>query len=171
MASNFDFVMERMKERRDAASASNAKRIEQKELLDKAKQSKRDLKEQGNYPYEIDRRAKATEDNTAVEKMYRQAKNAVKGVTGKDVDEVLENVKAPTKDARAESIKNSMTRGGGGGGGVRGGGSGTLGGGAGATGADLLHMMNPQKLMKKGGAVKSASARADGIAIRGKTRA
>ena len=41
------------------------------------------------------------------------------------------------------------------------------GGGAG----NLLHEMNPQKLMKKGGAVKSASARADGIAIRGKTRA
>jgi hypothetical protein len=41
------------------------------------------------------------------------------------------------------------------------------GGGAG----NLLHQMNPQKLMKKGGAVKSASARADGIAIRGKTRA
>jgi hypothetical protein len=41
------------------------------------------------------------------------------------------------------------------------------GGGAGS----LLHEMNPQKLMKKGGAVKSASARADGIAIRGKTRA
>jgi hypothetical protein len=41
------------------------------------------------------------------------------------------------------------------------------GGGAGS----LLHEMNPQKLMKKGGAVKSASARADGCAIRGKTRA
>ena len=41
------------------------------------------------------------------------------------------------------------------------------GGGAGS----LLREMNPQKLMKKGGAVKSASARADGIAIRGKTRA
>ena len=41
------------------------------------------------------------------------------------------------------------------------------GGGAGS----LLHEMNPQKLMKKGGKVKSASARADGIAIRGKTRA
>ena len=41
------------------------------------------------------------------------------------------------------------------------------GGGAG----NLLHEMNPQKLMKKGGAVKSASTRADGIAIRGKTRA
>ena len=169
MASNFDFVMERMKERRDAAAASNAKRIEQKELLDKAKQSKRDLKEQGNYPYEIDRRAKATEDNTAVEKMYRQAKNAVKGVTGKDVDEVLENVKAPTKDARAESLK-ANAKSSVGGSGIRGG-SGSLGGGSGATGANLLRMMNPQKLMKKGGAVSSASARADGIAIRGKTRA
>ena len=168
MASNFDFAMERMKERRDAAAATNAKRIEQKELLDKAKQSKRDLKEQGRYPHEIDRRAKATEDNTTVEKMYRQAKSAVKGVTGKDVDEVLENVKAPTKDARADAIKNSMTSSGGSG--VRGG-AGSLGGGAGATGANLLRTMNPQKLMKKGGAVKSASARADGIAIRGKTRA
>jgi len=49
---------------------------------------------------------------------------------------------------------------------VRGGGGGG-GGGAGS----LLREMNPQKLMKKGGAVKSASARADGIAIRGKTRA
>jgi len=49
--------------------------------------------------------------------------------------------------------------------------SGSLGGGSGATGANLLRMMNPQKLMKKGGAVKSASARADGIAVRGKTRA
>jgi hypothetical protein len=97
-----------------------------------------------------------------------RSKDAIKAVTGKDVDEVLENVKAPTKDARAESIKNSMTRGGGSG--IRGG-AGTLGGGAGATGADLLRQMNPQKLMKKGGAVKSASARADGIAIRGKTRA
>lgn len=40
------------------------------------------------------------------------------------------------------------------------------GGGAGS----LLHEMNPQKLMKKGGAVKSASSRADGIAKRGKTK-
>ena len=111
---------------------------------------------------------RSPEDNTTVEKMYRQAKSAVKGVTGKDVDEVLENVKAPTKDARAESIKNSMTSGGGSG--IRGGGSGTLGGG-GTKSGDLLHQMNPQKLMKKGGAVKSASARADGCAIRGKTRA
>ena len=41
------------------------------------------------------------------------------------------------------------------------------GGGAGS----LLHEMNPQKLMKKGGSVRTASQRADGIAIRGKTRA
>ena len=34
----------------------------------------------------------------------------------------------------------------------------------------LLHEMNPQKLYKKGGAVKSASSRADGIAQRGKTK-
>jgi len=41
------------------------------------------------------------------------------------------------------------------------------GGGAGS----LLHEMNPQKLYKNGGKVKSASVRADGAAIRGKTRA
>ena len=57
----------------------------------------------------------------------------------------------------------------GGGGGGSGGGSGNLGGGAGATGADLLHTMNPQKLMKKGGSV-GASKRGDGIAQRGKTK-
>lgn len=104
----------------------------------------------------------------AEEKLSKKAKDAIRSVTGKDVDEVLETVKAPTKDARAESIKNSMTSSGGSG--VRGG-AGSLRGGAGATGADLLRTMNPQKLMKKGGVVKSASARADGIAIRGKTRA
>lgn len=51
-----------------------------------------------------------------------------------------------------------------------GGGSGTLGGG-GTKSGDLLHQMNPQKLMKKGGAIKSsASSRGDGIAQRGKTK-
>ena len=43
-------------------------------------------------------------------------------------------------------------------------------GGGGGGGGSLLHEMNPQKLYKKGGAVKSASSRADGIAQRGKTR-
>ena len=105
----------------------------------------------------------------AEEKLSTKAKSAIKNVTGKDVDEVLENVKAPTKDARAESLK-ANAKSSVGGSGIRGG-SGSLGGGSGATGANLLRMMNPQKLMKKGGAVKSASARADGIAIRGKTRA
>ena len=118
---------------------------------------------------DVDSKAKAAaRQKEAVAKIKEQAKSAVKGVTGKDVDEVLETVKAPTKDARADAIKNSMTSSGGSG--VRGG-AGSLGGGAGATGANLLRTMNPQKLMKKGGAVKSASARADGIAIRGKTRA
>jgi len=106
----------------------------------------------------------------AEEKLSTKAKSAIKSITGKDVDEVLENIEAPAKDARAESLK-ARAKSSVGGSGVRGGGSGSIGGGAGATGADLLHMMNPQKLMKKGGAVKSASARADGIAIRGKTRA
>jgi len=47
----------------------------------------------------------------------------------------------------------------------------TEGGGGRGTGAgSLLHEMNPQKLYKKGGKVKSASSRADGIAQRGKTR-
>jgi hypothetical protein len=104
----------------------------------------------------------------AEEKLSKKAKDAIRSVTGKDVDEVLETVKAPTKDARADSIKASMTSSGGSG--VRGGAS-NLGGGAGATGANMLRQMNPQKLIKKGGVVKSASARADGIAIRGKTRA
>ena len=43
--------------------------------------------------------------------------------------------------------------------------------GEGSGAGSLLHEMNPQKLYKKGGAVKSASARADGCCIRGKTRA
>ena len=44
-------------------------------------------------------------------------------------------------------------------------------GGRGESGAgSLLREMNPQKVYKKGGAVKSASARADGVAQRGKTR-
>ena len=43
--------------------------------------------------------------------------------------------------------------------------------GEGSGAGSLLHEMNPQKLYKKGGKVKSASARADGCAIRGKTRA
>lgn len=46
-----------------------------------------------------------------------------------------------------------------------GGGSGT-----GGTAADNKMLLNP-RAMKKGGAVKSASSRADGCAIRGKTRA
>jgi hypothetical protein len=45
-----------------------------------------------------------------------------------------------------------------------GGGSGT------GNGAEIKMLQNP-KAMKSGGKVKSASARADGIAIRGKTRA
>lgn len=45
------------------------------------------------------------------------------------------------------------------------------GGGGGSGAGNLLHEMNPQKLYKKGGKVKSASQRADGCAIRGKTRA
>jgi hypothetical protein len=104
----------------------------------------------------------------AEEKLSKKAKDAIRSVTGKDIDEVLETVKAPTKDARADSIKASMTSSGGSG--VRGGAS-NLGGGAGATGANMLRQMNPQKLIKKGGVVRSASARADGIAQRGKTRA
>lgn len=48
---------------------------------------------------------------------------------------------------------------------------GRLGGGSGASSSgSLLREMNPQKLYKKGGTVRSASARADGIAQRGKTR-
>jgi hypothetical protein len=47
---------------------------------------------------------------------------------------------------------------------TRGGGSG-----AGGTAADMKMLLNP-KAMKKGGKVSSASKRADGIAIRGKTR-
>ena len=47
------------------------------------------------------------------------------------------------------------------------GGAGT---GGGSGGADLKSITNP-KSMKKGGKVKSASARADGCAIRGKIRA
>ena len=47
------------------------------------------------------------------------------------------------------------------------GGAGT---GGGSGGAELKSIMNP-KSMKKGGKIKSASARADGCAIRGKTRA
>jgi hypothetical protein len=44
-------------------------------------------------------------------------------------------------------------------------------GGRGESGAgSLLRAMNPQKLYKKGGTVKSASSRADGVAQRGKTR-
>jgi hypothetical protein len=43
-------------------------------------------------------------------------------------------------------------------------------GGGGGGGGSLLHEMNPQRLYKKGGSVKSASARADGCAQRGKTR-
>lgn len=103
----------------------------------------------------------------AEESLTSKAKSAIKNVTGKDVDEVLEEIKAPSKDARAESLKARAK------GSV--GGGGKLGplnqGGAGATGADLLHMMNPQKLMKTGGKVRTASQRADGCACRGKTRA
>jgi hypothetical protein len=44
------------------------------------------------------------------------------------------------------------------------------GGGGGGGAGSLLREMNPQKLYNKGGAVKSASSRADGIAQRGKTR-
>ena len=51
-------------------------------------------------------------------------------------------------------------------GGIRGG----AGTGGGSGGAELKSIMNP-KAMKKGGKVSSASRRADGIAIRGKTRA
>ena len=43
-------------------------------------------------------------------------------------------------------------------------------GGRGSGAGSLLREMNPQKMYKKGGAVRSASARADGIAQRGKTR-
>ena len=50
---------------------------------------------------------------------------------------------------------------------IRGGGGS---GGSGGTSADLKMLYNP-KSMKSGGKVKSASSRADGIAIRGKTRA
>ena len=48
---------------------------------------------------------------------------------------------------------------------TRGGGSSGVG-----NGADIKMLLNP-KSMKKGGKVKSASARADGCCIRGKTRA
>lgn len=41
----------------------------------------------------------------------------------------------------------------------------------GISGGSLLRQMNPQKLYKTGGRVRTASQRADGIAIRGKTRA
>lgn len=51
-------------------------------------------------------------------------------------------------------------------GGVRGGGGSGTGGGA----AEIKMLQNP-KAMKSGGKVKSASARADGCCIRGKTRA
>ena len=47
---------------------------------------------------------------------------------------------------------------------------GTGGGGTGGAAADNKMLLNP-RAMKKGGKVKSASARADGIAIRGKTKA
>ncbi len=43
-------------------------------------------------------------------------------------------------------------------------------GGRGTGAGSLLREMNPQKMYKKGGAVRSASSRADGIAQRGKTR-
>jgi len=42
--------------------------------------------------------------------------------------------------------------------------------GEGPSAGSLLREMNPQKLYKKGGAVKAASPRADGIAQRGQTR-
>ena len=49
------------------------------------------------------------------------------------------------------------------------------GGGGGGAGADLemsgMLMRRPKPTLKAGGKVKSASARADGIAVRGKTRA
>jgi len=51
-------------------------------------------------------------------------------------------------------------------GGIRGGG----GSGTGGTAGEIKALANP-RAMKKGGTVKSASSRADGCAIRGKTRA
>jgi regulator of protease activity HflC (stomatin/prohibitin superfamily) len=45
------------------------------------------------------------------------------------------------------------------------------GGGGGGGAGSLLREMNPQKLYKKGGKVRTASQRADGCCIRGKTRA
>jgi len=102
----------------------------------------------------------------AEESLTAKAKSAIKNATGKDVDEILEAIEAPKKDGRAESLK-ARAKSSLGGGGARGG-SGSLGGGAGATGADLLHQMNPQKLIKKGGVVRNNKRRAgiDTLAVR-----
>jgi len=75
-------------------------------------------------------------------------------------------LKAAAREALQKEYRGSRDDGGGGRGGSGGGGR----GGAGATGADLLRTMNPQKLMKKGGKVSSASSRADGCAVKGKTK-
>ena len=45
------------------------------------------------------------------------------------------------------------------------------GGSSGGTGGAEIKMLQNPKAMKKGGSIKSASARADGCAVRGKTRA
>jgi len=70
--------------------------------------------------------------------------------------------------ADEQKRQERLGRGGGGGGG----GGGGRGGGGGGGGGSLLRQMNPQALIyKKGGKVRTASQRADGIAMRGKTRA
>jgi hypothetical protein len=74
-----------------------------------------------------------------------------------EVADIAEKTRA--ERAKANEYTKSFS------GNTRGGGSGT-----GGAAAELKMLYNP-KAMKKGGKVKSASARADGCCIRGKTRA
>ena len=95
------------------------------------------------------------ETEREAQRVLRQMKN----------DKARAEVADIAEKTRAERVANNQytknfsgnTRGGGG-------------SGAGGTAADMKMLLNP-KAMKKGGKVKSASARADGCCIRGKTKA
>jgi len=119
------------------------------------------LNGEGNEKYNPNQKRGPSEFDKALEKEKAERARA-------EISKMTEETKAKAEAERprtyAERLQdmgyyNKSPKGGGGGGGS--GGSG---------GADIKMLQNP-KSMKKGGKVKSASSRADGCAIRGKTRA
>lgn len=120
-------------------------------------------------------RSRANDKDANPEKAEKFRQNVEDAITEREAQKNLRKIESNRAKAevaemaeqhRADRVKantytknfSGNTRGGGGG------------GGSGGTAADMKMLLNP-KAMKSGGKVKSASSRADGCAIRGKTRA